>query len=103
MSDVHPLDLAQAANGIRNAVEAVADNAVDALDTRCSEDFRKLISYGFCHLGLPRGKRDKDGGLLARCDGGVARWQVGDLGTRSRGPTSSESPALCSPGQVNYC
>ena len=48
--DMHPLDLALAANGIGDAVEAVADNAVNTLDARCCEDFRKLISYGFCHL-----------------------------------------------------
>jgi len=30
--DMHPLDLALAANGIGDAVEAVADNAVDPLD-----------------------------------------------------------------------
>ena len=48
--DMHPLDLAVAANGVGNAVEAVADDAVDPLDTRRREGFGELISYGSCHL-----------------------------------------------------
>jgi len=44
--DMHPLDLAVAANGVSNAVEAVADDAVDPLDTRRRESFGELISYG---------------------------------------------------------
>jgi hypothetical protein len=54
---MHPLDLALPANGIGNAVEAVTDNAIDTLDARRSEDFRKLISYGPRHLILPLSRR----------------------------------------------
>src|SRR5262249_37960882 len=50
VADVEPLDLALAANGIGDAVEAVADNAVNALDPRCSKDFRELISNSICHV-----------------------------------------------------
>ena len=44
-----PLNLAVAADGIGNAVEAVADNAIDTLHTRCGQGFRELISYSPSH------------------------------------------------------
>jgi hypothetical protein len=47
--DMDPLDLALAANGIGNTVEAVADDAINPLDTRRREDFGELISYSSCH------------------------------------------------------
>ena len=48
--DMHPLDLALAADRVGQPVQAVADDAVDPLDTGGSEDFRELISNRFCHL-----------------------------------------------------
>ena len=103
--DMHPLDLALAANGIGNAVEAVADNAVYALDTGGGEDFRKLISYGFCHLRLLEVSVTRTAASLARCDGGVARWRVDGLGTPSHFGRVPHNLAvsLCSSGRVNYC
>src|SRR4029077_16369047 len=58
--DVHPLDLALPADGIRNAVQAIADNAIDALDAGCREDLGELIRHCLrhrslsCAEGLPR-------------------------------------------------
>jgi hypothetical protein len=43
--DVDPLDLALSSQSVGEAVEAIADNAIDPLDARCSEGLRKLISY----------------------------------------------------------
>ena len=55
---MHPLDLAVAANGIRNAVEAIADNAIDTLHTRRKQGFRELISCGPSYpLILPLSRR----------------------------------------------
>jgi hypothetical protein len=48
--DVHPLDLALAAERIGQTVQAVADDAVDALDAGCREGFGELIGHGLCHL-----------------------------------------------------
>jgi hypothetical protein len=43
MAEMHPLDFSLAANGIRQAVEAVANNAVDSFDACCRESFNKLV------------------------------------------------------------
>ena len=51
--DMHPLYLPLAAKRVRQPVQAVADNAVNPLDTCCSEGFRKLISHRFCHGLVP--------------------------------------------------
>ena len=45
--DMHPVDLAVAANRVGQPIEAVADNAVDSFDTNCRENFCELISDGF--------------------------------------------------------
>jgi hypothetical protein len=45
MANMHPLDPGLSADSIGQAVEAVADNAINPLDTRCGEDVRKLIGY----------------------------------------------------------
>jgi hypothetical protein len=47
---MEPLDLALAANGISEAVQAVADDAVDALNPRRGKNFGKLIGDSFHHL-----------------------------------------------------
>ena len=47
--DMDPLDLALPANRVGQPVQAVADNAIDPLDTGCDEDFRELISDRLCH------------------------------------------------------
>ena len=41
---VEPLDLAMAADGIRQPIEAVADDAINALDPRGSQRFHELLS-----------------------------------------------------------
>ncbi len=46
---VNPLDLALTAYGVRQAVQAVANNAVDPLDARRSEGFDKLFCHCFSH------------------------------------------------------
>ena len=50
--DVHPLDLALAAQRVGQTVQTVADDAVDALDTGCREGFGELIGHGLCHRSL---------------------------------------------------
>ena len=50
--DMHPFDLALASQSVGQAIQAVADDAIDPLDARCSEGLRKLISYCFCHIVL---------------------------------------------------
>jgi len=50
---VEPLDLAMAADGIRQSIEAVADNAIDALDTRGSQRFHELVSNDPRHDAPP--------------------------------------------------
>ena len=52
MPDMHPRNLALAPDRVGQAVEAVADNAVDTLDARCSEDFGELISNDLRHLSV---------------------------------------------------
>jgi hypothetical protein len=47
--DMHPFDLALAAERVGQPIEAVTDDTIDPLDTCCGEDFRELISYRFCH------------------------------------------------------
>ena len=49
MPDVNPLDLSLAANRIGEAVQAVTDNAVDALDPCCGKRFGELICNCACH------------------------------------------------------
>src|SRR5258705_7456401 len=49
MPDMHPVDLALAPERIGQAVQAVADNAINSLDAGRDEDLRKLIGYCFCH------------------------------------------------------
>src|SRR6516162_3424956 len=105
--DMHPFDLVLAANGIGDAVEAVADNAVDALDARCSQDLRELISNGLCHLGLPRGERDDSG---APC---TMRWRGCAVADRRleypfalwRAPLAHKLgvPSLGSSAELIYC
>ncbi len=47
VADMHPLDLGLAANGIGQAVEAVANNTIDSFDTRRGNSFRKLVCNSF--------------------------------------------------------
>jgi hypothetical protein len=51
--DMNPLDLALPAQRVGQPIQAVADYAVDPLDTGCSEGFRELISNSFCHSLSP--------------------------------------------------
>jgi hypothetical protein len=48
--DVHSLDLALAPQRVCDAVETVADDAVDALYSGSNKRICKLISYGFRHF-----------------------------------------------------
>ncbi len=50
--DMHPLDLALAPKSISEAVQAVADDAVDPLHARCGENFRELVRDGSDHVAL---------------------------------------------------
>ena len=52
--DMDPIDLSLSAQGIGEAVEAIADNAVDPPHPRRYEDLRELISYPLCHLEFPK-------------------------------------------------
>ena len=47
--DMDPLDLALPADGVGQAVQAVADNAVDPLDARRGEGLGELVCNGLCH------------------------------------------------------
>ena len=47
--DMDPFDLALSADRVGEAVEAVADDAVDPLDAGRGEGLRELISDRFCH------------------------------------------------------
>src|ERR1700693_3125094 len=51
--DVNPLDLALSSQRVGEAVEAIADNAIDPLDARCSQGLCELIGYCFRHLSSP--------------------------------------------------
>jgi hypothetical protein len=48
-----PLDLALAADGVSEPVQAVADDAVDPLDARSGERLGELICDRFCHRRRP--------------------------------------------------
>ncbi len=43
VADMHPLNHGLAANGIGQAVEAVANDAINSFDPRRREDFGKLV------------------------------------------------------------
>ena len=51
--DVDPLDLALASQSVGEAVEAIADNAIDPLDAHRGQGLRELIGYCFWHLCSP--------------------------------------------------
>jgi hypothetical protein len=51
VAHMHPLDLTLPADGIGEAIEAVADDAADALDARRGEGFDELVSDRFWHIG----------------------------------------------------
>jgi hypothetical protein len=52
VTDMHPCDPALPADRVGQAVQAVADDAVDALDAGGREGLGELIGDG-CHLSLP--------------------------------------------------
>jgi hypothetical protein len=55
--DMHPAELAVAADSIGDAVEAVADNAEDPLHPRCGKGFDKLIRNSPRHAYLRSARR----------------------------------------------
>jgi hypothetical protein len=58
--DMDPFDLALASDRVGQPVEAVANDAVDPLDTGRCEDFRELIGDGFCHSCAPYLQADRE-------------------------------------------
>ena len=52
MADMDPFDLALPAQRVGEPVQAVADDAVDALDARCDQNLGKLICYCFCQASV---------------------------------------------------
>ena len=50
MPDMNPLDFGLPAERVGQAVQAVADDAIDPLDARRSQNLRELIRYGFRHV-----------------------------------------------------
>src|SRR5258707_7109616 len=44
MPDMNPIDLSVTADGIRQTIEAVTDDAVDALDTGRCQDLNELVN-----------------------------------------------------------
>src|SRR5262249_7402814 len=53
MADVEPLDAAVAAQGIGEAIEAVADDAIDALHAGGGESLDHLVRTGRCNFAPP--------------------------------------------------
>jgi hypothetical protein len=51
--DMHPLDLALAADRIGQSIQAVANDAIYPLHAGSSEGFHELISDRFSHSGSP--------------------------------------------------
>jgi len=51
--DMNPLDLTLAAKRIGQAIQAIANNAINPLDTRCGENLGELVRDGFCQLASP--------------------------------------------------
>jgi hypothetical protein len=51
--DMKPLDFAVPADSIRQTIQAIADNAVDAFHARGGECFDKLVSHCLCHNRPP--------------------------------------------------
>ncbi len=47
--DMDPLDLALTANGIRQTIETIADDAIDPLDARGGQCCCELVCYRVCH------------------------------------------------------
>jgi hypothetical protein len=51
VADMNPLDLTLFANGVRETVEAIANDSIDAFDPGGGEDRRKLFS-NVRHIGF---------------------------------------------------
>jgi hypothetical protein len=51
--DVEPLDIAAPTDCIREPVQAIADDAVDALHARGGQGFNELVCYSYCHCFFP--------------------------------------------------
>ena len=49
MPDMNPLDFAVPTNSIRQTVEAIAHDAVDAFHARSDEGLDELIGHNVCH------------------------------------------------------
>src|ERR1700678_2087703 len=53
MPDMNPLDLALSSQRVGEAVEAIADNAIDPFNARCGQGLYELVGYCFCHFSSP--------------------------------------------------
>src|SRR5580700_7731720 len=51
--DVDPHDLALAPQRVGQPIQAVTDDAVDALHAPCGENLRELVRDGFGHVSSP--------------------------------------------------
>src|SRR4051812_15303150 len=63
MPDRDPLDPAPAADGVRQAVQAVADEPVDAFDAGSGQDLDELFGHSLCHEASPERGRPPAAGL----------------------------------------
>ena len=50
---IHPAYAAMAAHGISEAVEAIADDAMDSLDLGRRQHLDHLVRYSFRHVSSP--------------------------------------------------
>jgi hypothetical protein len=48
--DVDPLDLTLSSQSVGQAIEAVADDAIDSFDAGSGQCFYELVGYCFCHF-----------------------------------------------------
>ena len=51
--DMNPFDFALAAKRVSQAVQAIADNAINSLDARYGKNLRELVRDGFDHISSP--------------------------------------------------
>ena len=51
--DMNPLDLALTAQRVGQAVQAIANDAINPLDARNGKNLRELVRDGFDHIGTP--------------------------------------------------
>src|SRR5271166_1606161 len=50
MADMHPLNLVSSANRVRDSVERIAADSVNALNSGFQQNIYKQVSYSLCHV-----------------------------------------------------